>query len=117
MMVQNANHVVIALDKEKFAAVGHAFLLIASVRREAQPGAVRTRGAILPRGAVRSRGLLVEPVAEQVEIEIGFPPEVTVVTDATLEEVKERNPDVEEKWFEEWAKHSLVTVAQPSSRA
>jgi len=113
MMVQNANRVVIALDKEKFSAVGHPFLLIASIEREARAGAVRTRGAILPRGAVRSRGPLAESVAEQSEVEIRFPPEVTVVTDATLEEVLERNPDIQKERLEEWAKQSLVTVTQP----
>ena len=115
MMVQNANRVIIALDKEKFAAVGHPFLLIASVKPEAQAGAVRTRGAILPRGAVRSRGPLIEPAAEQAEIEIGTPPEVRVVTDATLEEVKKKNPGTKEELLEEWAKQSLVTVTPRSS--
>lgn len=84
-MVRNANRVVVAIDQDKLSAVGQPFLaVLAPVAWQKTSGAVRTRGAGFARGP--------QPMTPTVEVRA--PGEVTVVTDATLNALRDRNPEL-----------------------
>ncbi|GEM_PF-5440223 len=84
-MVRNANRLAIAADQNKLAAVGQPFLaVVAPAARQMPVGAVRTRGATFAGGA--------GPVTAHVEVRA--PGEVTLVTDASQDILKNRNPDL-----------------------